>query len=73
MILYLEYPKVSTKKLLKLRNKFVKLQDSRLIYRNLLHFHTLIMKYQKENLRKQNIYNCIKKNKILENKFNQGG
>ena len=31
----------------------VKLQDTKLIYRNLFHFYTLTMKDQKEKLRKQ--------------------
>ena len=31
----------------------IKLQDSKLIYRNLFYFCTLTMKYQKEILRKQ--------------------
>ena len=31
----------------------VKFQETKLIYRNLLHFYTLTMKYQKEKLRKQ--------------------
>ena len=31
----------------------VKLQDSKLIYRSLLHFYTLTTNYQKEKLRKQ--------------------
>ena len=30
----------------------VKLQDTKLIYRNLLHFYTLTTNYQKEKLRK---------------------
>ena len=31
----------------------VKLQDTKLIYRNLLHFYTLATNYHKEKLRKQ--------------------
>ena len=31
----------------------VKLQDTKSIYRNLLHFYTLVVNYQKEKLRKQ--------------------
>ena len=50
----------------------VKLQDIKLIYRNLLCFYTLTTNYQKEKLRKQSLYNCIKKNKIPRNKSNQG-
>ena len=48
MILYIENPKVSTQKLLELIMHSARLQDTRLIYKNLLHFYTLIMKYQKE-------------------------
>ena len=49
------------------------LQDTRLMYRNLLHFYTLILNYQKEKSGKKSHYNQIKKNKISRNKFNQGG
>ena len=49
MILYIEYSKDATKKLLELINEFtmnsVELQDTKLIYRNLLHCYTLIMNY----------------------------
>ena len=31
----------------------VKLHDTKLIYRNLLHFYTLTMNYEKEKLKKQ--------------------
>ena len=51
----------------------VKLQNTNLIYLNLFHSCTLITNYEKEKLREQSIYNCIKKNKIFKNKFNQGG
>ena len=54
MILYLENPKDATKQLLENSlMKLVKLQDTKLIYRNLLYFHTLTMNYQKSKLRKQ--------------------
>ena len=44
------------------------------MYKNQLCFYTLIINYQKEKLRKT-IPSIIisKKNKILRNKFNQGG
>ena len=51
----------------------VKLQDTRLTYRNLLLFYTLIMNYQKENLRKQPHLHSHQENKIPRNKLNQGG
>ena len=69
MILYMENPKVSTKKninLLELINS-VKSQDAKSIYKNQFHFYPLIMNYQKDNLRKIIIYNCIIKNKIPRN------
>jgi len=52
MAFYGENPKDSTKKLLEQMN-LVKLQDTKLTYRNLVHFYTFIMNYQKEKLRKQ--------------------
>ena len=52
MILHIENPKDSTRKLLELIN-IVKLQDIKLIHRNPLHYYTLTMKKQKEKLRKQ--------------------
>ena len=52
MILYTENPKDTTRKLLELINEFGKIAE-KLTHRNLLHFHTLTMKYQKEKLRKQ--------------------
>ena len=52
MIIYIENPKDSTRKLLELMN-IVKLQDIKLTHRNLLHTYTLTMRKQKEKLRKQ--------------------
>ena len=46
MIIYTKNPKNSTQKLLELI-KSARQQDTRLPYRNLLHFLTLTMKYQK--------------------------
>ena len=37
----------------------------------MLHSYTPITKYQKNKLRIQSTYNCIKKNEIPRNKFNQ--
>ena len=48
IILYIEHPKDSTRKL-EVVNEFGKVSD----YKNLLHSYTLIMKYQKEKLGKQ--------------------
>ena len=52
-ILYRENPKDTTRKLLELINELSKVAESKLTYRNLLHFCTLVMNYQKEKLRKQ--------------------
>ena len=52
-ILYPENPKDTTRKLLELINELVKLQDTKLIHRNQLHFYTLTMRDQKEKLGKQ--------------------
>ena len=38
----------------------VKLQDTKLIYRYLLHLYTLTTNYQKEQLRKLSHENCLK-------------
>ena len=53
MILYIADPKDTTRKLLELINKYVKLQDIKLVHRNPLHSYTLTVKKQKEKLRKQ--------------------
>ena len=53
MILYIENPKVSIRKLLELIVNLSKLQDTKSIYRNHLHFYVLTMKNQKEKLRNQ--------------------
>ena len=53
MILYIENPKGATRKLLELINEFGRLQDTKLMHRNLLYFYTLTTKDQKEKLRKQ--------------------
>ena len=69
MILDIENPKDATIKLLELINKLVKLQDTKLIYRNLLHFYTLTMKEKLNNP----IYQHIQQNKIPRNKPTKGG
>ena len=48
MILYIENPKDSTRKLLELIMTIVKLQDIKSTHRNPLHSYTLIMRKQKE-------------------------
>ena len=53
MILYIENHKGSIRKLLDLISEFKKLQDTKSIHRNHLHFYILTMKNQKEQLRNQ--------------------
>ena len=45
IIIYIENPKDAIKKLLELLNKFSKLQDTKLIYRNLLFFFLLFVEW----------------------------
>ena len=53
MILYIENPKDSTIKLLELINEYSKVAGYKINMRNPLHSYTLIMRKQKEKLRKQ--------------------
>ena len=53
MILYIENPKDSTRKLLELINEYSKLQDIKSTHRKPLHSYTLTMRKQKEKLKKQ--------------------
>ena len=48
IILYIEYPQDSTRKLLELINEYIKLQDIKLTQRNPLHSYTLTMRKQKK-------------------------
>ena len=52
MILQIENPKDSTRKLLELISEYIKFQDIKLTHRNPLHSCTLTMRKQKEKLRK---------------------
>lgn len=67
-ILHREDTKDCTKNVVKVMNK--KFADTKLIYRNLLHFYTLMMNYQKKWEKSQ----FIIASKIIKylNKFNQG-
>ena len=56
IIVYIEAPKDSTKKLLEFINS-ARYQETRLTYINLFHFFTLTMKYQKQNKKKKNFKN----------------
>ena len=53
MILYIENPKDSTRKLLELISEYSILQVIKLTHRNPLHSYTLTMRKHKEKLRKQ--------------------
>ena len=53
MMLYMGNPKDATRKLLELISGFSKFADTKLIYRNLLHFYTPAINYQREKLKKQ--------------------
>ena len=53
MIPYLENPKDSTRKLLELIHEFGKVEGTKLMHRNRLHFYILSMKNQKDKLGKQ--------------------
>ena len=53
MILYIENPKDSIRKLLELISEFSKVQDTKSIHRNHFHFYILTMKNQNEKLRNQ--------------------
>ena len=52
MILYIENPKDATRKLLELINEFGKVQDTKLMHRNLWYSYTPTTKNQKEKLRR---------------------
>ena len=55
MVLYIENPKDSTRKLVELISEYSKVQDIKLTHRNPLHSYilTITMRKQKEKLRKQ--------------------
>ena len=68
MILYIENPEDVTKKLLEILDEFNKV----------VAYDINILEIQQQTTQKKNeeynlIHNCIKKNKISRNKFNQGG
>ena len=67
MILYIENPKDSTKKLLELINAYSKFAGYKINTQKSLESYTLTLRKQKEKLIKRNniIHHCNKKNKIL--------
>ena len=60
MILYIENPKDSIRKLLELISEFSKMQDTKSIHRNHFHFYILTMRNQNEKLRNQSLTKRIK-------------
>ena len=60
-MLYVENPKDTIRELLELVSELAKLQDTKLIHRNHLHFYVLTIKNQKEKLMNP-IHHCNKKN-----------
>ena len=72
MILYVENPKDSTKNLLELNNEFSKVAGYKInIQKTAVFLYTNSKTSEKE--RNNSIHYSIKNNKILRNKFNQGG
>ena len=57
MILYIENPKDSIRKLLELISEFSKVQDTKSIHTNHFHFYILTMKNRNEKLRNQSLIN----------------
>ena len=62
MILYIENPKDSIRKLLELISEFSKVLNTESIHRNHLHFYTLTMKNSKRNEGINPIHHCKKMN-----------
>ena len=72
MILYVENPKDSTKKLLELiKHESAKSRDMKSTHRNLLHSYTPITGSRKRNQEIDPIYNYTKNHEIPRNKPNQ--
>ena len=67
MILYIENPKDSTRKLLELINEYSKVAGYKITHRNNLHSYILTMRKQKEKLRKQYHSPLQQQQKILRN------
>lgn len=67
MSLYPENFNNVARRLPELLKKFIKVAETQVIFRNLLHVYALTMNYQKER-RNNPINHCIKKNKRARNK-----
>ena len=72
MILYIENPKDTIRKLLELISEFSKVAETKSIHRNHLHLYIITLRNQKEKLRNQSNCHFNKKNKISRNKLTQG-
>ena len=72
MISYIENPKNSTEKLLKLKNKISKVAGYKITTQKSVAFLYANKTIREINLKSNLIYNCIKNNKIPRNKFDQG-
>ena len=71
MMLYIENPKDSIKKLLELIKKFSKIAGYRINIQKSVAFLYTNNKLSERDKENNPIYNCIKRNKIPRNKFNQ--
>ena len=73
MILYIENPKDSTKKVLELINEFSKVAGYKINIQKSAAFLYANNELTEKEIKKNNhVNNCFKKNKILRNKPNQG-
>ena len=72
MILYIENPKDSTKKLLELRNEFCEAAGYKINIKKSVAFLYTNNELSEREMKKNPNYNFIKKNEITWNKFNQG-
>lgn len=71
MIVYSKNPKDTTRKLLDIMNEFDEVQDTKLMYSNLLHFYIPTMKDRNEILSEQPHFPPHQRNKIHRNKPTQ--
>ena len=72
MILYIQNPKDSTKKLLELIKEFSKVAGYKIDIQKSVAFLYANNELTKREIKNNPIYNCFKKNKIPRNKSNQG-
>ena len=72
MILYIENPKDSTKKLLELINEFNNIEAYKINIQKSVEFSYTNGELSEREIKNENIYNHIKNNKIPGNQINQG-